>query len=132
MNTRDVLTNSDGLLTYNKDGKTHCLGYIFAHQDVAFCPGTGGWKGITTEELEAHNKALSQAEIKGLDENCQIGQGGTFFYKESPRSVVTWLGTVVSECISVKGISITFKRNGKTFRGRLQKDADCFNFKRVS
>lgn len=29
----------------------------------------------------------------------------------------------------VVGKTITFVRGGKLFRGRLQKDADCFNFK---
>jgi len=87
---------------------------------------------ITVEQMNIHNKILSEAELKGLDENCQIGQMGTLYFIKG--QVQTFMGIIVSDKVhlspSKKGI--TFIRNGKQFRGRLQKDADCFNFKRIS
>ena len=84
---------------------------------------------VTKQEMDAHNAALAMAELKGLDENCQVGQRGTFYY--SGGKVSTFTGAIVSENVFVQGKSITFTRNGKQFKGILQKDADCFNFKRV-
>lgn len=107
-------------------------GYLFSFSGHGvFSPD--GKTEFTAEQAEAHNRALSEAELLSLDQNCQVGQGGTFYYTNG--SVRTWTGTIVSETIlrsGRNGRSITFKRNGKTYRGILRKDADCFNFRRVS
>jgi hypothetical protein len=84
---------------------------------------------VSVEDADKHNQLLSQAEIAGLDQNCQVGQGGTFYNIHG--YVGTFTGTTVATA-QIRGNSITFYRNGKTFRGRLQKDADCFNFKRIA
>jgi len=105
------------------------MGYLFNFDGHGvFSPA--GKVNITPEEMEAHNKELSEAEIKGLDENCQIGQGGTFYFVKG--QVQTFVGTVVasSDFVWRSGQSIIFRRNGKRYRGRLKRDADCFNFKR--
>lgn len=129
---RDNLTNKEGLLCFKENGAEYALGYLFNFDGRTFCPSTGPWAGISPEDMDTHNKVLSEAELKGLDEKCQIGQCGTFYYNEKEKAVKTWVGTVVSTDISINKISITFSRKGKTFRGRLQKDADCFNFTRIS
>lgn len=115
------------------DGHEYCLGYLmdFTGHGI-FSPD--GKVDITREQMDAHNKALEQGELKGLDDNCRIGQHGTFYYVNG--TVQTFLGTKVNDTIRLGGSnkrrSITFTRKGKTFRGILRKDADCFNFKRIS
>ena len=104
------------------------LGYLFEFSGRGvFSPD--GKVGVTGEEATAHNKLLSQGEILGLDQNCQIGQCGTFYYRAG--SVVTWLGELVSDHVTVRGQVITFRLAGKAFRGRLYKDAECFHFRRI-
>ncbi len=116
-------------MTVNVAGAEQCLGFMFhTPQHGAFEP-TAGKLEVTAEEADAHNKALSKALIDGLD-RCEVGQQGTFYYVNG--QVRTWVGDVVSTSITHTGSSITFTRNGKAFRGRLQKDADSFHFKRIS
>ena len=93
---------------------------------------TYGKVDVSAEEADAHNKAYDEASLKGLDESCQIGQGGTFYYNDKDRTVKTFNGTVVSIFVRRSGTTITFGRKGKIFRGRVQKEADCFNFRRIS
>jgi hypothetical protein len=121
------LKNNDGLWTDEETGA--CVGYLmdFTGKGV-FSPD--GKVDITPEQAKTHNDLLSQGEIKGLDENCQVGMQGTFYYIKG--QVQTFMGAVVSADVSVNGQSITFRRNGRVFRGRLQRDADCFNFRRIS
>lgn len=129
---RNNLTNNGGVLCFKDRGIDYHLGYLFSFDGKTFCPNTGSWAGISPEEQDAHNQALSNAELEGLDARCEIGQGGTFYYIPADNAVKTFVSTIVSKEVFVSGKSITFRRNGKTFRGRLQKDADCFNFRRIS
>ena len=134
----DQLNNRGSLLTYRakpEDEKETCVGYLFDFTGHGiFDSHLGRIDGLTAEELAAHNQALAQGELQGLDENCQIGQYGTFYFNEAKREVRTWTGELVSSQVhlSASGKGITFLRNGRQYRGRLQKDADCFNFKRIS
>jgi len=112
------------------DGKETCLGYLMDFQGKGIYSPDGRIE-ITSEHAKAHNDALSKAELEGLDANCQIGQGGTFYYDAHKNQVSTFMGAVVATYVRVRGQVITFKRNSKTYRGRLQKDADCFNFRRI-
>ena len=114
--------------TTNDNGLFVGLGYLFDF------PGRGVFSPddkveVTPEQAEKHNAILSQAEIDGLD-NCQIGQWGTFYYVNN--QVRTWVGQVVSDTIWRNGNGIKFEYKDKMFRGRLQKNADYFNFKRIS
>lgn len=123
------IVNEQGLLcSKGPDGKLQALGFMinFGNRGV-FSPD--GKVEITPADMEVHNKILSEAELKGLDENCQIGQRGTFYYVGG--KVSTFTGVEVSTDVRVKGTSITFTRHGKVFRGRRQSEADCFNFRRV-
>lgn len=118
--------NDNALIT---NGQGQCLGYLFNFQGHGvFSPD--GKVNVTSEQVDSHNAALSEAEINGLDKCCQVGQCGTFYYIKG--NVQTFVGAVVSNQVEVNGKVIIFHRNGKTYRGRLQKDADCFNFKRIS
>jgi hypothetical protein len=122
----------NGLIVDNSTSPPTCCGFIFAFEDKSLTPN-GRVDGFTQEQIRQHNDNLSKAELIGLDQNCQVGQCGTFYYSPG-KGVTTWTGIVVAEngSVTVKGNSIKFTRGGKTYRGRLQKDADCFNFKRAS
>lgn len=109
-------------------GTNQCVGYLFNFTGKGIFSPDGLIEEVTPEQMETHNKLLSQAEIAGLDK-CEIGQHGTFYYVNG--KVSTFTGEVVSTSILRNGKSITFQRNGKKFRGTLQQDADCFNFKRI-
>ena len=121
------IENKGSLMTIA--GTNQCLGYLMAFGSHGVFEPSIGKVDVTPEEATKHNECLATAEIKGMDDNCQIGQGGTFYYIRG--QVQTFTGTVVSNEAKVNGKSITFTRQGKTYRGRLQKDADCFNFRRV-
>ncbi len=108
-----------------------CLGYLMNFEGHGIYEPSAGKVDVTKDEAEKHNQCLSAAEIKGLDENCQVGQHGTFYYTKD-KGVHTFIGTVVSTEYSKVGRTITFTRNGKIFRGRLPNDSDYFGFKRVS
>jgi hypothetical protein len=72
--------------------------------------------------------------LKTLDENCQVGQGGSFYVGkiEGRNAIKTFLGTVVSSEVSTNGLSLTFRRKGNVFRGRMSRQHDLFNFRRVA
>lgn len=122
-----------GMITI--EGTSNCLGYLMNFEGHGVFDASIGKVDVTPEQAEKHNKVLDEAMLKGLDETCKVGQYGTFYWtKNGVHGVTTFLGTVVAprcDC-QLKGNSITFTRKGRTFRGRLQKDADCFNFKRIS
>jgi hypothetical protein len=129
------IINDNGLLVKVHDGSRQCVGYIFNFQGRgAFDPDgkmTISGRDITQPEIDTHNRLLSEGEIKGLDENCQVGQSGMFYFTPK-KGITTWIGVKVADyTLNPQQSVITFKRAGKTYRGRLQKDADCFNFKRI-
>jgi hypothetical protein len=106
-----------------------CLGYLldFAGRGV-FSPD--GKVEITKEQADTHNRLLAEAEIAGLD-RCEIGQWGTFYWSPQ-KGVTTWTGVKVANyTLNQSQTVLTFRRGEKVFRGRLKKDADCFNFKRI-
>lgn len=119
----------DGLITTEQNGKDCHVGYIMIFQGQSFAP-SGKLDNLTEEQVKTHNTTLSQAEIKGL-EQCPINHGGTFYFIH--EKVMTFMGDVVSTQVSLSPSKkqITFIFKGKTFSGKLQRDADCFNFKRI-
>ena len=123
--------NLGSLITYEEDGQDVCLGYLLCFPDKGVFDAELGKVDISPEHVETHNALLDQALLEGLDKNCAIGECGTFYYGNHGM-VKTWGGTIVSREVSIKGKSITFRRLGKTYRGRLQKHADCFNFRRIA
>src|SRR5437879_4657817 len=117
-------------MTYHDNGTERCLGYMFPFPDRGVYEATFGKLDVTPEEAAAHNRCLSSAEIDGLDQNCTLGLGGTFYTgKANGRLIVrTWLGEEVSRNVRSHGNVITFMRKGMTFRGRLRQEEDCFFF----
>lgn len=84
---RAQLRNLGSLITYRDTGSEHCLGYLLSFEGHGVFDPDLGRIEVTPEEANAHNRALSQAEIQGLDQNCQVGQGGYFYLKERTGTV---------------------------------------------
>ena len=126
------LENLGSLITIA--GTNQCLG------DLLHAPGHGtfdpthGRVDVSAEQAKLHNEALDKAKLEGLDANCEIGQGGYFYFSRNPMTVKTFMGTVVStDCaLSASGANLTFRRAGKVYRGRLSKQNDAFNFRRIA
>ena len=94
---------------------------------------TLGRVDVTPQEADAHNTALSRAEIDGLDNNCRVGMGGAFYLGASGgKSIIrTFIGDLVAEDVTARGRGVTFRRKGMTFKGR-RRDDDLLFFKRVA
>ena len=120
-------------MTYQDDGRERCFGYLFEFPGHGILEPTLGKLDVSSAEARTHNELLSQCEISGLDQNCAVGMGGTFYAnkKNGHASITTCLGEEVSRDVQVNGNAITFNRKGMTFRGRLRPDEDCFHFKRT-
>ena len=129
---REDLENIGSLITIK--GTDACLGDLMYFDGHGTYDPDHGLVPVSKEEADTHNKLLDEARLDGLDRNCEVGQGSFFYFtaKAPDRKVTTFVGTVVSTDVQVNGKSITFVRKGKTFRGRLRKDADSFNFRRVA
>src|SRR5271157_1783495 len=111
-----ALALKDNLGMLVEETSNTVLGYLFEfHGRGIFSPS--GKVEITAQQADVHNRLLSRGEILGLDENCQVGQHGTFYYRSG--SVITWVGELVSDSVTVNGQVITFQRNGKVFRGQI-------------
>ncbi len=123
--------NRGSLLTHFVGGNETCVGYLFMHEGRAYSPN-GLVKGLTKEEVETHNKCLSEAELGGLDQNCQVGQGTNFYCVPPYKAVKTWHGDTVSIDVTRTNKTVTFRRNGMVFRGRIPADSDAVFFKRIS
>lgn len=132
MQTPEIL-HRGSLMTYHDKNTERCFGYMFHFPRHGVFEPTFGRLEVTPEEAQTHNRLLSHAEVKGLDENCAVGMGGMFYTKkESGHSiVVTWLGDVVSREVRISGQVLSFKRKGMTFRGILRRDEDAFFFNRI-
>lgn len=131
--TPEIL-NCGSLMTYKDKDTARCFGYMFHFPGHGVYEPTFGRVEVSPEEAQIHNRLLSEAEVKGLDENCAVGMGGMFYTKtdNGRRIVVTWLGDEVSRELRIAGQVLTFERKGMRFRGRLRRDEGAFFFTRVS
>lgn len=130
-NNQMKIENDHGLLVYSDKGEKRCLGYLLDLSGIGVFDSYFGKVEISPDDARRHNDLLDDATLLGLDQNCKVGQGGMFYWSDKPLQVETFLGTLVSDRVEKNGHSITFHRNGMTFRGREQRDADCFIFRRV-
>jgi hypothetical protein len=127
-----VIENRGSLMTY-KDGKGRncCLNFLLvAEGHGIYEPTMGRIDDITPEDAAAHNKALSKGLIDGLDDQCEIGQSGTFHegYGRSRTGIqiITWNGDVVGLAIPVRegGKQHTLKRGDRLFDVKFSGSAD--------
>jgi hypothetical protein len=121
--------NDHGMLVYGTGAHKRCLGYLLVSAQYGVLDATFGRVAVEPAAAEEHNRLLSQAEIAGLDANCEVGMQGTLYFHSDGR-VQTWLGDIVSEAVVRRGHVVTFGRNGKTYRGRLT-DSDLLRFRRI-
>jgi hypothetical protein len=123
------LENKDGLLTYEEDEVSCCLGYLMDFHAHGVYDATHGRVDVTPEDAQKHNQVFDAMMVKGLDENCAVGQGGHFYV--SGNTVKTWLGTVLGTAKKVRA-TYTFTRNGKTFRGKVSQGEEIGFFERIA
>jgi hypothetical protein len=126
--TREQLEHFGSLITIK--GTDTCLGDLWHADGHGTYDPYHGLVPVSREESKLHNDALSKARWDGMDQNCEIGQGG-FAYHHGGQ-VKDFIGTVVSDDVTAHGNSVTFRRKGKTYRGRLSRNSDAFIFKRVA
>jgi hypothetical protein len=129
------LENKDGVL-YLK-GTNNCLGYLMDFKDKGVYDVEYGRMDVTPEDADRHNKLFDEMLINGLDDNCEVGQCGTFYIDNPPTRVTTFLGTLVSADLTVTRnkrtgtYAVTFRRKGKRFYGRTHAEEDLFHFERT-
>lgn len=123
------IENNDGVLLH--DGQ--CLGYLMHFPGKGTYDPDLGRVEVSKEDADRHNRLLDQMLVEGL-RNCRIGQGYHFYLTEQDgkRVVTTWAGSVVDPAPVLKGTSVTFRKFDHTFRGRLSKEDQVFNFKRIA
>ena len=129
------LDNLGSLITYRDGEADRAVGYLMNFEGRGIYDPTFGKVDVTPVQAKIHNKELDEASLLGLDEGCEVRQGGTFYATtEGGRPVVrTWIGTLVSDQCQKEGRSLTFWRAGKKFRGITAKeDGESFNFKRIA
>lgn len=127
------ILHKGSLLTFLRKGadKETCVGYLMNFEERGIHDAHLGQIDVTLEQAEIHNNLLSEAEIKGLVENCAINVGGAFYLDEVKREVRTFVGTVVAPA-EIHGSVVTFRKAGMVFRGRRSPENDIFHFKRIS
>jgi hypothetical protein len=127
--------NIGSLITYrDDDGTDRCVGYlVFFKEHGVYDPSLGRVE-ITPEQAEIHDRLLDEAMLAGLDQNCEVGMGGSFYVgKQDGRLVIeTFLGALVSNDCTQHGCVVTFTRAAKQYRGRRSRDHDLFNLRRVA
>ena len=130
-----TLLHKGSLITFRPQGadREQCLGYLMHFQGHGVYEPTSGRVDVTPSDAEAHNAALSRAEIDGLDGNCQVGMGGAFYLGTSGNKPIvrTFIGEVIAEDVKIQGRGVTFRRKGMTFRGH-RRDDDLLFFSRVA
>lgn len=129
------LLHKGSLITFQPEGggNEQCLGYLMHFEGRGVYEPSFGRVDVTPREADAHNAALSRAEIEGLDNNCRVGMGGTFYLGASgDKSVIrTFIGDLVADDVTARGRGVTFRRKGMTFKGH-RRDDDLLFFKRVA
>lgn len=136
--------DGDLLMTYAvneglEDVRRQAVGFLLDCGDQGvYEPSMGRLEGVTPERVKSHNDALSMAYIKGLDANCQIGEGAEFFWNNDKKQVQTWSGTVVADGEQIVDVrkmqngryDVAFRRGDKFLRGRQDEESGSIMFKR--
>ena len=119
---------NEGLLMVSPD---QCLGYLIDYGGRGIFDAEHGSVYCSSGQATKHNQLLDEAMLKGLDDNCQVGQHGVFYYCGDGR-VTTFCGTLVAWAHLYGKVGISFVRKGRTFKGRIAKNAQCVTFKRTA
>jgi hypothetical protein len=129
-----VLSNIGSLIVYEDGGDDRCLGYLVHFPEHGVFDPSFGRVDVMPENADVHNRLLDAALLRGLDENCEIGMGGSFYVgtQDGRLAIKTFLGTLASSECTQHGRVVTFTRGGKWYRGRTSQERDVFNFRRVA
>jgi len=117
-------------------GTNECLGDLIHFEGKGTYDPSHGRVPVSKEEAAIHNAALDEARLKGMDENCEIGQGSFAYFIDG--KVQTFIGSLISDRVTVTGNqrkTVYFTRAGKRYSGRLpwgEMAGDAFNFRRVA
>jgi hypothetical protein len=133
--TQTPLRIEEGLIVHGDQDKPMSLGFLMNFKGHGIYDPGLGLVDVTQEQADRHNEILSKALVLGLDQNCEVGQGGTFYTTRQNGKVTeikTWTGYAVSTDVTHNGRVVTFRRNGHTYRGQLPNDGDYLNFRRIS
>ena len=98
--TQPTFNGVGSLITYQDDGGANCcLGYLLCFKGHGVYDPHFGRVDVTPESAEIHNRLLDAALLGGLDRNCEIGMGGSFYvgHQDGWLVIKTWCGTLVSE-----------------------------------
>lgn len=141
------LENLGSLITYTLDGQSLMLGSLMDFKEKGVWDARWGKVPVTPEQAAEHNRLLDEALLEGLDNRCDVGQGGYFYVREAKPgageriSVTLFTGVVVADadhiaCVKKPGqkaVTVTFERKGKTFRGKWKRsEGDHVFFKRIA
>jgi hypothetical protein len=128
------LDRTGGFLTFVQEGTRHHLGFLFDNEAGLVFDSTFGQVPVTPEEAKVHNQLLSTAEIKGLDETCEVGQGRIFYQKRHGQgtALTTWTGEEVVVLDRRPKKSATFVRKGRKFRADFSSEDETVFVKRLT
>lgn len=98
-----------------------CLGYLFKHEGEVF-DATLGLVPVNELDADTHNKLFDEIVLKGLDDQCEVGQGNYFYLRGG--MITTWLGTVVNEKLRITNHTVEMERKGRKFVGRRPRKGD--------
>lgn len=121
-----------------------CLGYLMHFESRGVYEPDLGLLQIDPQYVDPHNAALTKALIDGLDDNCAVGQGGSFYLKYANKQrtkaeIRTFDGALVAPKADVRFVRrgpglprlVQFARKGKMFEGVEDPEQDLFHFQRV-
>lgn len=126
----DIQVDDAGLVVLATNPSRVC-GYLLELQGKVFDADLGRVE-VTPEQAKEHNRVFDEMIVDGLAK-CPIGKGNTFYHQEheGTHQVITWWGTMIDPRARVAGQTITFQYRGMIFRGRLGREHECFNFRRI-
>jgi hypothetical protein len=132
--THPTFEHVGAVITYKDEGGDRCLGYLVCFEGLGVYAPSFGRVEVRRENADIHNRLLDAAMLEGLDQNCEIGMGGSFYVGTQDQRLVikTFLGALVSSDCTQHGRVVTFSRGGKHYRGRTSRDRGLFNFRRVA
>ena len=127
------LQNLGSLITYQADGNVNpvCLGFLMYFEGRGTYDAYFGKVEVTQSQADVHNRLLSDGQLLGLDNNCEVGMHGEFYLNREKKEVRTFIGDFVAPA-EISGLTIVFRRKNKVFRGKISPSDDCFKFRRIS
>lgn len=107
-------------------GEERCLGYLIHRDDKGWTYDADyGRVDVSKEHAEIHNKELTKALLQGLDENCKVGEYGTFYLHEPQKqqaATVELVGDNIAAEANLPQVEPEAKWLVKAFTGEVVSD----------